>query len=299
MLTSLYPRSRKRYEAVFLTHTRFDRIQHEEAKITAKNQDMLVETLKARIQELEARLSSSQDRIKALEKSHAADTASAAESASVEHERLLEAQANFKAISEETERLKTAHKQALEDFTTQAKALEKKTVESDELRTQLASLKSEKEDNATKLSELEIEILELKETQEGLEDTRDSLQRRIITLESDLANAAVASSLAAEAASGKEEEHLAQLEAQVERHKKELATQSMRYDEIVASLKSLEGQHAETSKAYEQVKQDIISIEQAHTLKLSELEQTHTAQRDAQSAAFANVKAELAVCLIC
>ena len=256
---------------------------------------MQVGTLKARIQELEAALSSSQDIIKVLEKSHAADAASAAEIASVEHENLLKTQATLKAISEETEELKTAHKQALEDSTTQAKALEEKVAEIDKLKAQVASLKSEKEDNANKLSELEIEILESKETQEGLEDTRDSLQRQITTLENDLARAAVASALAAEVASGKEEEHLAQFKQQAQQHEQELVTQSKRYDEIAASLKTLEEQHADASKAYEQARQDIRSMEQAHALKLTEIEQAHTTQRDAQSAEFAKIKAELEV----
>jgi DNA repair exonuclease SbcCD ATPase subunit len=273
-------------------------MQLKEARNTAEAQVTLVETLKARIQELEAALSSSQDRAKALEINYATDVATAAEAASVEHESLLQAQADLKAISEEAERLKAAHKEALEGSTTQVKALEGKAAENDELKSQVASLKSEKEDNANKLSELEIEILELKETQEGLEDTRDSLQRRITTLEDDLAKAAVASALATETASGKENEHLVQLKEQAERHKEELATRSKRHDEMVASLKSLEEQHADTSKAYEQAKQDNISIEQVHASKLSELQQAHAAQQDAQSAEFAKVKAELEVSLI-
>lgn len=282
----------------FLIPTRFNRMQLKEARNTAEAHVTLVETLKARIQELEVALSSSQDKAKTLENIHAADAATAAEAASVDRESLLQAQADLKAISEEAERLKTAHKQALEGSTNQVKALKEKTAENDELKSQVASLKSEKEDNANKLSELEIEILELKETQEGLEDTRDSLQRRITALEDDLAKAAVASALAAEAASGKEKEHLAQLKEQVDRHEEELVTRSKRHDEMVASLKSLEERHADTSRAFEQAKQDKISTEQAHASKLSELQQAHAAQRDAQSAEFAKVKAELEVCLI-
>ena len=298
MLTSLYPRSRKRYEAVLLIPTFFNWIQLKEARNTAEAQVTLVETLKARIQELEVALSSSQDNAKALENIHAADAASAAEAASVGHESLLQAQADLKAISEKAEILKAAHKQALEGSTTQAKALEEKAAENDKLKSQVASLKSEKEDNANKLSELEIEILELKETQEDLEDTRDSLQRRITTLEDDLAKAAVASALAAEAASGKEKEYLAQIKGQVEQHEEELAVRSKRHDEVVASLRSLEEQHADTTKAFEQAEQDKITIEHAHASKLSELQQAHAAQRDAQSAEFAKIKAELEVCFI-
>jgi DNA repair exonuclease SbcCD ATPase subunit len=273
-------------------------MQFKEARNTAEAQVTLVETLKARIQELEVALSSSQDKAKALENIHAADAASAAEAASVKHESLLQAHADLKAISDEAERLKAAHKLALEGSTAQVKELEEKAAENDELKSQVASLKSEKEDNANKLSELEIEILELKETQEGLEDTRDSLQCRITTLEDDLAKAAVASALAAEAASGKEKEYLAQLKEQVEWHEEELATRSKRNDEMAASLKSLEEKHADTSKAFEQAEQDKLSIGQAQASKLSELQEAHAAQRDAQSAEIAKVKAELEVRLI-
>jgi DNA repair exonuclease SbcCD ATPase subunit len=223
---------------------------------------------------------------------------SAAEAASVDRESLLQAQADLKANSEEAENLKVTHKQALEHSTTQIKALEEKVAASEELEAQVTSLKSEKEENANKLSELEIEILELKETQEDLEDARDTLQRQITTLEGDLAKAAVASALAVEAASSKEEERLAQLQELAEQHEKELATQSERYAQIVASLETLKAQHADTTKAYEQAKQDIISIEQTHALKLSEFEEAHAAQRDAQSAEFAKIKAELEVCFI-
>ena len=276
----------------------FNWIQLAEAKVAANTQDMLVGTLKDQIQKLEVELSLSQDKSKALEQSHAADATSTAKAASIEHESLLQAQANLKAISDETEILKAAHSQTLEDSRTQIKVLEEKAAESEKLKAQVASLKLEKEDNANKLSELEIEILELKETQEGLEDTRDSLHRRITTLEDDLAKAAVASALAVEVASAKEEEHSAKLKAQAEQHEGELAAQSKRYDEIAASLKTLEAQYADTSKACEQSKQDIISIEQTHLSKLSELEQAHAAQQDAQSAEFAKVKGELEVCSI-
>lgn len=213
---------------------------------------------------------------------------SVAEATFAERENLLQAQANLKAISEETETLKVTYEQASGV----------KAAESENLQKQVASLKSIKEDNANKLSELEIEILELKETQENLEDTRDGLHRRITALEDDLANAAVASALAVEAANSKEAEHLAHLKEQAEQYQKELATQSERYAEILASLEALKTQYADTSKAYEQTKQDKISTEQTHASKLSELEHEHAAEQGARSAEFAKIKAELEVCFI-
>lgn len=195
--------------------------------------------------------------------------------------------------------MKASYKKALEDSATQIKALEEKAAGNEQLEAQVTSLKLEKEDNSNKLSELEIEILELKETQEGLEDTRDKLHRRITTLEDSLTQAAAANALAVETANEKEKEHLAQLNEQAKQHEEELTTRSKRHTEIAASLAALEAKCAETSRTYEQARQDIESIEQAHALKISELEQAHAAQRDAQSAELAKVRAELEVRFIC
>jgi len=237
-------------------------------------------------------LSSSKETVEVLEKSVAAVASSAAEAASVEREALLKAQADLKALSEEVEASKISHTMALEDSMSQIG--EKSSIIAT-LEAQLASLRAEKEESVNKLSELEIEILELKETQEGLEDARDKLQRRIATLEDDLATGAVTSGLAAEAASNKEMEHAQMVEALIGQHKKELESDSVRFAQLTATFEALQKEHSEALILYEQSKQDLVDSEGRHASDLMALEDAQVTQQAAQAAELEKVLKELEV----
>ena len=240
-------------------------------------------------------MSSSKEKVEVLEKSVAAAASSAAEAASVEREALLKAQADFKALSEEAEALKVSHTKALEDSMRQIAELRETSSVTATLEAQIASLRAEKEESANKLSELEIEILELKETQEGLEDARDTLQKRITTLEDDLATGAVTSGLAAEAASNKEVEHAQMVEALIEQHKKELESDSVRFAQLTATFEALQKEHSEALVLYEQCKQNLVDSEGRHASELTALEVAQVAQQAAQAAELEKVLKELEV----
>jgi chromosome segregation ATPase len=231
----------------------------------------------------------------ALEESEAIAAASAAEAASIEHEALLKAQADFKAISEESEALKFAHTKALEDSMSQITELREKTSAFEKLEAQIASLKTEKEESANKLSELEIEILELKETQEGLEDTHDALQRQIAALEDELAKTAINSGLAAEAASNKEVEHAQTVEGLVGQHKKDLQLESVRFAQLVASLEALQKEHSQALIVLEQAKQNLADSEEKHASELIALEDARAAQQAAHASDIEEISKELKV----
>lgn len=240
-------------------------------------------------------MSSSKETVEVLEKSGAAAASSAAEAASVEREALLKAQADFKAISEEVEAMKLSHTTALKDSMSQIAELREKSSVTATLEAQIASLKAEKEETANKLSELEIEILELKETQEGLEDARDTLQKRIATLEDDLAAAAVTSGLAAEAASSKEAEHAQMVEALIGEHKKELELDSVRFAQLTATFEALQKEHSEALVLYEQSKRNLVDSEGRHASELTALKDAQVAQQAAQAAELEKVLKELEV----
>ncbi|KIM47878.1 hypothetical protein M413DRAFT_15962 [Hebeloma cylindrosporum] len=265
----------------------------EDANSGAAVQSSVVQALHTQIQELEVALSSSKETVEVLEETGAAAASSAAEAASVEREALLKAQADFKAISEEVEALKVSHTMALEDSLGQIAELRERSSVTATLEAQIASLKAEKEESANKLSELEIEILELKESQEGLEDTRDTLQRRIATLEDDLAMAAVTSGLAAEAATKKEMEHAQAVEALIGQHKKELEADSVRFDELKATLEALQKEHSEALVLYERCKQNLVDNEGRHASELMALEDAQVAQQAAHAAELEKVMKEL------
>jgi predicted nucleic acid-binding Zn-ribbon protein len=240
-------------------------------------------------------LSSSKETVEVLEKSVATAASSAAEAASVERDALLKAQADFKALSEEAEALKVSHTMALEDSMSKIAELRETSSVTATLEAQIASLKAEKEESANKLSELEIEILELKETQEGLEDARDTLQKRIATLEDDLATGAVTSGLAAEVASNKEVEHTQMVEALIGQHKKELESDAVRFAQLTATFEALQKEHSEALVLYEQCKQNVVDSEGRHASELMALEDAQVAQQAAQAAELEKVLKELEV----
>jgi predicted nucleic acid-binding Zn-ribbon protein len=240
-------------------------------------------------------LSSSKETVEVLEKSVATAASSAAEAASVERDALLKAQADFKALSEEAEALKVSHTMALEDSMSKIAELRETSSVTATLEAQIASLKAEKEESVNKLSELEIEILELKETQEGLEDARDTLQKRIATLEDDLATGAVTSGLAAEVASNKEVEHTQMVEALIGQHKKELESDAVRFAQLTATFEALQKEHSEALVLYEQCKQNVVDSEGRHASELMALEDAQVAQQAAQAAELEKVLKELEV----
>lgn len=269
--------------------------QLEAANSTVSSQNALVEKLEARIQELENNISSFEGKIEVLEQANVLSTTSASEAALIEHEALLTAQANLKAISEEVDALKMVHTKAMQESESQITELREQLISVEALQTQLTSLKAEKEENANKLSELEVEILELKETQDGLEDTRDTLQKQVAILEGELAKAAAAAVMADELASQKDASHAQELALLVERHETELAAGSERYNEIAASLEALKSDLLEAVAAKEQVEKDILQKEESHTSKIGELEEVHAAHRASLAADIERISQELKV----
>lgn len=250
--------------------------------------------LQTQIQEFEVALASSKEQIASLEQS-VVGTSASLEAATIQENALLKAQSDYKAITEEAETLKAVHTKALQDSESQIAELRVKAAEAESLEAQVAALKEEKEENSNKLSELEIEILELKEAQDGLEDTRDRLQQKIAALEDELANAAVASGIAKEAESRKEAEHAQKLKALVSMHEKELETEAARYAEVVASLEVLNVKLSETLAAYEQSKQDLLGKEEKHSAKIAALEDASATSQAALSAEIEKITKELQV----
>lgn len=240
----------------------------------------------------------SKEELEAFKQASAGVSASL-EAASIDRSALLKAQSDFNIISEEAEALKAAHTQALQDSENRIAELQTKIAESESLEVQLAALKAEKEENATKLSELEIEILELKETQDDLEDTRDSLRRQVANLENELAKAAVSGAMAGESSSQREAEHEQKLAELFTKHQQELETEAGRYAEVVGNLEALKLQLAETQEAHEQSKEDLLCKEERHSSKVIALQESFSATEAALLADIAKVTKELEVSDAC
>ncbi|KAJ3516465.1 hypothetical protein NLJ89_g1112 [Agrocybe chaxingu] len=263
------------------------------AKAAAAQQTDLVHSLQTQIHGLEADLQSSKEKLEVLERSSAADAASAAQASSADRDALLTAKADLATASGEVSSLKAAHEAAVKESEARIAELQEKTAATETLEAQIVALKSEKEESVNKLSELEVEILELKETQEGLEDAQGGLKKRVAALENDLAKAASDASAAAEAASKREAEHAHELVELVAQHQKELEAASLQQEELTNSLEGLRTQHTEALAAHERTKQDGLKREEERTSQLQELETEHLAKQAAISAKLEKVSQEL------
>ncbi|KAG9023813.1 hypothetical protein FRB95_012466 [Tulasnella sp. JGI-2019a] len=122
---------------------------------------------------LEAELLRVQDELKTLSTSRDNDTTSA----EVEHAALLQAQADLRAIKVETDSVTAGHAMAISKHEQTIAGLKshvsvaEKSIEA--LRLEVDDLKREREEMSQKLSELEVEILEMQEAQEKAQDERE------------------------------------------------------------------------------------------------------------------------------
>ncbi|KAF9475626.1 hypothetical protein BDN70DRAFT_908060 [Pholiota conissans] len=252
--------------------------QLEDAKSASLGQNDVVTHLQNQVEQLEAVLASSKEKIASLEENAAVGIEASLQAASIHEEALSEARSSYKAATEEIETLKAAHAKALQDSNAQIAELNEKITQTEFLEAQVAALKQEKEENATKLSELEIEILELKEIQDDLEDVRDRLKQQVIVLEDELANAAVASGLAKDDISKKEAGHAQTLDE---------LRKVARYADVVSSLEDIKAQFSEALAAHDQSQQDLLDKEEKHAVKIVELEE---ASAETQAALLAEIE---------
>jgi len=230
-----------------------------------------------------------------LEKNHAAAAASIEEAAAVEREGLHKVQADFKAILEEMEVLKVSHAKTVEDLEAQISKLEDKLAADETSKTQLTTLKAEKEETAHRMSELEVEVLELKEAQDILEDTQNSLQKRIRELEKDLADAKATVTLAGDNAKIKEAEFTEELKAMSAKHEKVLEDEAAQFTLVTTALKELQAEYAEALAGHEQTKQELVDQETGHLAEVKGLEKVHADALASLSSQLEQVSRELNV----
>ncbi|KAH9486611.1 hypothetical protein JR316_0000676 [Psilocybe cubensis] len=267
--------------------------QLEAANSTISSQNTLIESLKAEVQELKDNLAAFEKKLESLEQSNALSSTAATEAALIEHEALVTAQANLKAVTEEVEALKVTHTKAMQDSESQIAELREQLAATEALQAQVASLKAEKEDNANKLSELEVEILESREVLENLEDTRDALQKQITMLEGQLATLTTAVDAANESAKQSNASHAEELAALVKRHQAELDTRSESYKALENSLEDLKMTLLEATAAKEQAEKGILESEASHAKKMAELQELHAAQQASLTADIEKISEEL------
>lgn len=111
-------------------------------------------------------------------------TAAAAEA---DRESFLRVKADLDSLNAEMNELRAAHDTAVQDAAARLSESEWHAAEGASLATQIEVLKDEREGNANRISELEVEVLELKESHEHAEDKHNQVSDHLKKVEGELA----------------------------------------------------------------------------------------------------------------
>lgn len=242
------------------------------AKVNASTQDEVIQSLQTQKNDLEGVIASYKEKITDLEVHHAKVVADMTEAASVVQEDHVKTHAKLQSHIEEIEAQQVAQGGVIKESEARSAKL-KETI--DGLQVHLTTLLVEKEENANKVSELEVEILELKENQEGHEDVRDALQTQVDELLRKLADADATVGVAAEAAAKKDAEYSDKLKELSVEHEQELEASAARVAEITTSLDDLRTEYDEIVASLQKAKKDAVTEAEQHNLKTVEAEKAH------------------------
>jgi chromosome segregation ATPase len=250
--------------------------------------------LRAQIKALEAKVDESMKALESLSADHAngADVMATAER---DRQALVEARAELEIMEAEATALKAAQAEALDAATAKISALELQASRAEALATEIADLRIGKEGTSNKLSELEVEILELKEARDLAEEEQANSKTRIDTLreavakatadvEKTVEEAAAQQSAATEHLEEVKKQHEAALALVVEESKKLTDQLHASQAEIDGLRNSLEASDAAAASAAEE-----------HAGWLAEAEQAHKARQDELTAEIKRISDELAV----
>lgn len=265
------------------------------AKINALTQDEVIQSLQTQKNDLEAAIASYKEKITHLEADHAKAVVDLTEAASVAREDYVKAHAKLRSHIEEIEAQRVSQGEVAKELEARSAKLKEMTDIIDGLQAHLTALLAEKEENANKVSELEVEILELKENQEGLEDNRDALQTQVDELLRKLANADATAGIAAETAAKRDAEWSDKLKELSMKHEQELESSAARVAEITTSLDHLRAEYDEIVGGLQKAKMDAIIKEEQHNLKMVEAEKAHADALAALSTQLEEVSRDLNV----
>ncbi|KAI9513033.1 hypothetical protein F5148DRAFT_462428 [Russula earlei] len=265
----------------------------EEAKTTAAEQNAVIETLRKQIKALQAELDESRNALEALRVEHANYSGIIA-AAEIDRQTLVKVNADLEAIRAETAALKTAHAEALDAATSNINALEHQASRADELATEITSLRAEKEETSNKFSELEVEILELKEAQDVAEGERKSSQTEIKVLREELAAATLATEKTVQEAAAKESAAAERLEEVKKQHEVALALVLGESNKLTEQLQASQTDLDGIRNNLEAVNAASASAAEGHSRQLVEAEEVHQARQDELNAEIERISAELA-----
>lgn len=251
-----------------------------------------VKALQTQIASLEAEITYAKSELEALRASSQLASSDAAAAAATEHQALLQARADLEAISVETSALKSAHAVAFGDLQSKLSAAELKAEKVERLEVELDALKKEKEDTVNRISELEIEVLEARDSVEEAEDVRTKAESKVKALADELSNLKVASEGALE---DKEKTLLIRLDEVKREHETRAAKLQHERGELLSRLAALEGELVNGQAALEKANQEQRLIAEEHVVKSQKLEESNKLALDELNAELRRIRDELEV----
>jgi chromosome segregation ATPase len=240
-------------------------------------------------------VTATKDNLGTLKASHASASSDAAAAAQVDRDVLVKAKADLEAITAEKEALQATHTKALEDAAAKLDEQRSKAAGVEALEKELADLKAENGEHANRLSELEIEILEAKESQDKAEDERGKALSSVKLLEDELARAVEATQQANDDAIARDGEHRQRAADLKQAHNEELKAVIEEQAKVAVQLENLKEELAASLAARELAKADAQTATEGHTRQFSEAEQRHLAKQEELTAQIQKISTDLEV----
>jgi chromosome segregation ATPase len=264
----------------------------EAAKTIGAEQDALIEALRGQIKTLQHEFDKAQENLEALRAARANDSSIAA-AAEIDRQALAKAKEDLETVEAEKATLKVAHDEALNSATEKISALELEASRAEALAAEVASLGSKKEETSTKLTELEVEIMESKEALELAEGELEKSKTQIEALRAEIAKLADEADSATQGATAKEKAAAEHLEEVQKQHADVLALAVEDSTKLTEQLRVLQAETDELRNNLEAANEMTASAVEEHARKLEEVEKVHQAQRGELIAEKERISAEL------
>lgn len=254
-----------------------------------------IKTLEAHIETLQVDIAAAHENFESLRSSSDQSSAEAAAAAQMEREAFLRAKADVETVTAEVNSLRVAHDRTLQEAAARSSESQQRAAEVIALTAQIGGLKTEREESAAKISELEVEILELKESQEDTEDEHRRTLDRLQKLEAELMEAVAATQQALrdaearDAGSAQKAADVALLHAdEVQLIKSDLAN-------AVSEVEALKTELAAAHVAHDETKAAAHASAEAREEEMEEAEQSYLSKHIELSEEIKRLTAELEV----
>ncbi|KAI6104069.1 hypothetical protein EDD16DRAFT_1696032 [Pisolithus croceorrhizus] len=267
--------------------------EFEITKQASDGQTALIEKLQGQIDTLTAEIAVAEKNFESLRATSDQSSAEASAAAQAERESFLRAKADLDTLHAEMEALRATHDTALQDAAIRLTESQQRASEVASLTALIETLKAEREENANRISELEVEVLELKDSQENAEDEHKKLLSRLQNAEADLAQAHFALEEAIQDANAKEEEHAREIADLQQAYEEKITSLENDLTNAVAEIANVKNELAALNVSYEEMKKEAEAAAEEHERQLEESEQLYLSKHIEFSEEFKRLTAEL------